>query len=84
MRSFCCGADAAEQVDRRQARAQRLLGHVHEVLSRQHAFDRNADLIAEMTRDALVVAGQDLDLDTDRCQRLDGGGGIGSSAGRQK
>ena len=32
---------------------------------------------ANVTCDALVVAGQDLDLDTDCGQRLDGGSGIG-------
>ena len=33
--------------------------------------------MTDMTRHLLVVAGQDLDLDTDRSKRLDGSGGVG-------
>ena len=64
---------AAEQVDRRQARPRALVAQVRVISSPVSTpLTGTAELVADMLGDALVVAGQDLDVDARGRERRDG------------
>ena len=70
IRCLCAGETPGEQ--RRASRrpsASSLVGHPLDVGAEQHAVGREADLLADLARDQLVVAGDDLDRDAVRLQR---------------
>src|SRR3984893_2639863 len=66
------GRDPAEQVRLLQPRAERFLTERFDLGASQHPGDRNAEFGADMLRHSLVVAAEDLDVDTLGPKRGDG------------
>src|SRR5208282_384924 len=58
------GRDPAEQVRLFQPRGERFVAERFDLDAGQHAGDRNAEFGADMLGHALVVAAEDLDVDT--------------------
>ena len=54
-----------KKVDRVQTCAHATIGHVRKFRSGKHAFDGNANLAAHVSRNSLVITGQDFDFDTE-------------------
>ena len=52
------------------------IGHLHELLTCQAAFNFDADFITDVPRNALVIASQNLDLDSEGAEGSYGIGGI--------